>query len=612
MGEMEHSGFDEPPALVRRADGQVIQLTELLYLTLEAVDGSRTHQAIAEHVSARLGRSATADNITFLLQNKLEPLGLLKLPDGSDPKLEKSNPLLALRWKLVLANERLTNRITAPFAQLFRRPIVVAVVLGFVAVATWVLLARGLAQGVREAMYSPELLLLVFGLTIMSAGFHEFGHAAACRYGGGRPGVMGAGIYIVWPAFYTDVTDAYRLGRAGRLRTDLGGLYFNAIFVLISVGVWAVTGWESLLLVVPLQLLQMLHQLMPVVRMDGYYILSDITGVPDLFARIKPTLASAVPGHETDERAARLKPWVRVVVTVWVLVVVPLLLLAMVMAVIVLPRVLATTWDSVLVQTDAMGAAIDRNDWLEWTVRVLSLGALVLPVAGTLYMIIRLGRRIAGRVWKLGEGRPAPRVAAAGVLVAGLIGLAVLWWPNGEYRPLQQGERGTLFDGAQTVAAIGSGRPGLTAERAVELDGAPSRRSTSETGSGVGTDDGDGQPGSDDPVPTTAPADPGVSTTVPASTSPSTTDARPTATSATPGAGPSTSTPSDRGSAPIAPSATPTVAVFPDTTLAPPASTEPASTTSASPTSSTTPSTTTTTTTTTTTSPTTTTTEVNP
>ena len=30
-----------------------------------------------------------------------------------------------------------------------------------------------------------------------------------------RPGVMGVGLYLVWPAFYCDVTDAYRLGRAG-------------------------------------------------------------------------------------------------------------------------------------------------------------------------------------------------------------------------------------------------------------------------------------------------------------------------------------------------------------------------------------------------------------
>ena len=50
---------------------------------------------------------------------------------------------------------------------------------------------------------------------------------------------MGAGLYLVWPAFYTDVTDSYRLGRGGRLRTDLGGLYFNAIVAVGDrSGVW--------------------------------------------------------------------------------------------------------------------------------------------------------------------------------------------------------------------------------------------------------------------------------------------------------------------------------------------------------------------------------------
>ena len=46
---------------------------------------------------------------------------------------------------------------------------------------------------------------------------------------------MGFGFYLFWPAFYTDVTDSYRLGRGGRVRTDLGGLYFNALVVLAVV-----------------------------------------------------------------------------------------------------------------------------------------------------------------------------------------------------------------------------------------------------------------------------------------------------------------------------------------------------------------------------------------
>ncbi|MFN3925296.1 MAG: hypothetical protein ACK4K6_16880, partial [Pseudarthrobacter sp.] len=51
IGESEGSGYREPPSLVRRADGQTLQLTPLLYLVLEAVDGTRGLPEIAEHAS---------------------------------------------------------------------------------------------------------------------------------------------------------------------------------------------------------------------------------------------------------------------------------------------------------------------------------------------------------------------------------------------------------------------------------------------------------------------------------------------------------------------------------------------------------------------------------
>ena len=139
-------------------------------------------------------------------------------------------------------------------------------------------------------------------VTVLSAGFHEFGHAAAARRGGATPGAMGAGLYLVWPAFYTDVTDSYRLGRGGRVRTDLGGLYFNAIVAVAIMGVWWATGYDALLLVVATQILQMVRQLMPLVRFDGYHVLADATGVPDLFHRIKPTLLGLLPWRWTAPR----------------------------------------------------------------------------------------------------------------------------------------------------------------------------------------------------------------------------------------------------------------------------------------------------------------------
>ena len=163
---------------------------------------------------------------------------------------------------------------------------------------------KGLASATHEAFARPGLLLAVLAITVLSAGFHEFGHAAAARRGGATPGVMGAGLYLVWPAFYTDVTDSYRLGRAGRLRTDLGGLYFNAIVAVLTVGVWWVTRYDAILLLVATQILQMLRQLLPFVRFDGYHVLADLTGVPDLFAahRSRSCAASCRGGPRTRTR----------------------------------------------------------------------------------------------------------------------------------------------------------------------------------------------------------------------------------------------------------------------------------------------------------------------
>ena len=154
--------------------------------------------------------------------------------DGSEPELQKADPLLALKLRAALVPERVVNAITKVFKPLFFPPVVLAVLAGLAALDVWLFAYHGVAQSLRQVLYSPALLMMVLGLVILSAAFHECGHATACAYGGARPGVMGAGLYIVWPAFYTDVTDAYRLPRHARLRTDLGGLYFNAVIAVAT------------------------------------------------------------------------------------------------------------------------------------------------------------------------------------------------------------------------------------------------------------------------------------------------------------------------------------------------------------------------------------------
>ena len=229
---------------------------------------------------------------------------------------------------------------------LFRWPVVAAVVASVAAVDYWLFAAHGLGAGVQQVLRDPVDLLIVLGLSVVSAVFHECGHAAGCRYGGARPGVIGVGIYLVWPSFFTNVTDSYRLSRAGRLRTDLGGLYFNLIFMLALAGIYAATSDQVLLLVIALTHLEMLEQLLPFVRFDGYFILSDLVGVPDLFARIAPVLRSALPAGRRDPRVTGLRRRTRIVVTGWVLCVIPLLTFTLGYLLLHLPKVNRALWRS--------------------------------------------------------------------------------------------------------------------------------------------------------------------------------------------------------------------------------------------------------------------------
>ncbi|MCW2867088.1 MAG: hypothetical protein JWR20_1276 [Marmoricola sp.] len=451
IGEMKGSGYRVPPALARRGDGQTIQLTALLHLVLEAVDGRRTHAEIAERVSERFGRTVSADNVRTLVDQQLRTTGLVVKGDGSQPEVRRSNPLLALRFKYAVTDPERTRAVTAPFAMLFNPVVVVAVLVALVVVSWWVFFREGLASATHDAFDRPGLLLLVVLVTILSAGFHEFGHAAGARRGGATPGVMGAGIYLVWPAFFTDVTDSYRLGRWGRVVTDLGGLYFNAIVAVAIAGVWWLTSYDALLLVVATQILQMVRQLTPVVRFDGYHVLADVTGVPDLFHRIRPTLLSLLPWRWRSPEAQVLKPWARAVVSLWVLAVVPMLLFSLWCMVLALPRVLGTAWVSTGRQATMLGEAWGQADVLGVGARLVAVLAVVFPVLATGVVLVRLVRQLGRKLWTATAGRPARRGASLALVLALVVGLTYLWWPReGAYRPIMPFEGGTV---GQAVAA---------------------------------------------------------------------------------------------------------------------------------------------------------------
>ena len=416
FGEYEGSGFKETPYLARRADGQVIRLSHLLYLVAAEADGQRSFAEIASRVSEEFGRAVSADNVRLLVEKVLRPAGVIAGEDGTVPEnLSRANPLLALRLRVGLMPARAVRAITTIFWPLFLTPVMIAMLVGLVAVDVWLFFNHGLLQSVQQLLYQPSLIFVLFVLETLAAGFHECGHASACRYGGARPGVLGAGIYIVWFVFYSDVTDTYRLNKAGRLRTDLGGVYFDAIFSLAMAGAYFLTGFEPLLVLVFFNQLGALDEFTPFARFDGYYVISDLTGVPDLFGRIKPILLSLIPGREAEQKVTELKPWARWVVTVWVLTTVPVLLISLVLLIIYGPTLLLSAWGSVVMQSGVVLRSFEAGSITEILGGLIQAGALVAPSVLTAvfvaFMVWRVGRVIASRAgvatW-LGLGRPGP------------------------------------------------------------------------------------------------------------------------------------------------------------------------------------------------------------
>ncbi|HET6874835.1 MAG TPA: hypothetical protein VFH70_08660, partial [Acidimicrobiales bacterium] len=438
LGRLHGSGYAKGTSLVRRADGRMVQLSPLLYGLLDALDRPRSASEAAGALTRAIGRRVAPAQVERLAE-MLSEQGLLAGTEAAAPPAP--NPLMALRWKVLVTRPRLTRLLTTPFTLLFRPWVMWPALAGFGAVFWFVLIHKGVASATAQAFNDPGLLLLVFALGVLSAGFHELGHAAACRYAGAAPRGFGVGLYLVWPCFYTDVTDAYRLPRRDRLRVDLAGLYFNALVAVATMILWLAWRKDALLLLVALQLLQMIKQLSPVIRADGYHILSDATGVPDLYAHMGPTLRSLVPGRRGR---SVLHGWTRVFVTIWVLVMVPVLASLMLGAVLLLPRLITSAWESGRRLADLIPQHAAAGQTLHVCADFVELLAIVLPVVGTVLMTQKFVRSYGAKARAWSRGSPAKKLVVAVLVAAVSAGLAYAWWPSGQYQPVRANQRGTL------------------------------------------------------------------------------------------------------------------------------------------------------------------------
>ncbi len=133
-----------------------------------------------------------------------------------------------------------------------------------------------------HGFWTSAVLWPAYALFIVSMLGHELGHATACQRFGARPGDIGFSVYWLFPAFYSDVTDAWRLKRRQRMVVDLGGVYFQLGLGAVYWLGYRITGWPPLGAAFLLVICGSLFALNPFFKLDGYWLLSDALGISRL------------------------------------------------------------------------------------------------------------------------------------------------------------------------------------------------------------------------------------------------------------------------------------------------------------------------------------------
>ncbi|MBA3720959.1 MAG: efflux RND transporter periplasmic adaptor subunit [Parachlamydiaceae bacterium] len=134
--------------------------------------------------------------------------------------------------------------------------------------------------------------LIIYGLAISCVKIiHEFSHAYVAKYYGLHIPTMGIAFIVLWPVLYTDVTDGWKLNkRSQRLAISFAGVAAEVILAGLATLGWTLSSpglLQSVFFVIASAtwISTLAVNLNPAMRFDGYYLMSDISGIDNLQAR---------------------------------------------------------------------------------------------------------------------------------------------------------------------------------------------------------------------------------------------------------------------------------------------------------------------------------------
>jgi putative peptide zinc metalloprotease protein len=156
------------------------------------------------------------------------------------------------------------------------------------------LLYSSAVSGQQETFTWVASYILLFLLMFL----HELGHVAAAIRSGVQPKSLGVSFYTVLPVMYTDLTSCWKLNKKDRLKVNLAGIFMQLILgVIIFISAYFIS--EPFFKNILCKLLFVNYtiifiNLVPFMKFDGYWVLSDLFGVPDMIKASNNTLLNLV------------------------------------------------------------------------------------------------------------------------------------------------------------------------------------------------------------------------------------------------------------------------------------------------------------------------------
>lgn len=265
----------------------------------------------------------------FQFVKRLESLGLLTSSNHDSKALfnrfkQKTAETNKARWlgflflTIPLSNpdkflDRTVNRFRFLFSQ---TALVVWFVLGCFAISLIVNKWSAFIEPLNGLLAIKNLLFMSFAFVALKV-WHELGHGYACKHFGGRIPEMGCKLMAGIPLAYVDASSAWSFpNRNHRFAVMLGGMYFESLVAIPAAFIWAFTP-DSLIGACAYQLIFMagvatvFFNANPLMKYDGYFILSDWLSIPNLRSRASRETMSLLKrftlGLNIDSRVADSK-----------------------------------------------------------------------------------------------------------------------------------------------------------------------------------------------------------------------------------------------------------------------------------------------------------------